>query len=80
MRKYPIIIIGNVRYAPYALMEMQGDEVVSFKPLNRPNEPQGQRIKHWLKKLIMIAKGSVLKRRTLPCHESTLGHLQNRLH
>lgn len=33
MTKYPVIIIGNVRYAPYALMEMQGGEVVSFKTL-----------------------------------------------
>ena len=77
--KYPIIVIGNVRYAPYAVMEMQGDEVVSFKPLNRPNEPQEQRIKNWLKKLIVFAKGSVHKRRTLPCHESTFEHLRNRL-
>jgi len=31
--KYPIVVIGNVRYAPCALMEMQGDEVLSFKPV-----------------------------------------------
>lgn len=77
--KYPIIVIGNVRYAPYALMEIRGDAVVSFKPLNRLNEPQEQSIKHWFKKLIACVKGSVPKRRTLPCHESTLEHLRNRL-
>ena len=77
--KYPDIVIGNVRYQPYALMEMRGVEVVSFKPLNRPNEPQEQRIKHWLKKLIAFAKGSVHQRRTLPCHESISEFLRNRL-
>lgn len=78
--KYPIIVIENVRYAPYALMEMQGDEVVSFKALNRPTEPQEQTLKHWLEKLIAFAKGSVLKRRTLLCHESISELLRNRLH
>ena len=77
---YPNIVIGGVRYRPYALMEMQGDEVISFRPLNRRNDPQEHTIKHWLKKLIGFAKGSVHNRRTLLCHENISGHLQNRLH
>ena len=64
MNKYPIIIIGNIRYAPYALMEMQGDEVVSFKPLAAVGSVKTQEwtIKHWLKKLMVYAEGSVHRR------------------
>ena len=31
--KYPSIVIGNVRYEPYALIEMEGEDVVSFRRL-----------------------------------------------
>ena len=68
--KYPIIVIGNVRYAPHALMEMQGDQVVSFKTLAsmRRDEKEKPHVGHWLKKL-MGFEGSVCRRQQ--CHANT---------
>ena len=62
--KYPIIVVGGVRYVPYALMEMQGDEVTSFKPIkeSKPNR--------FLNALLAIVKGSAC-RRGQQCHAST---------
>ena len=56
--KYPIIVIGNVRYAPYALMEMQGDEVISLKTLTGARLAKGKRwaIKPWFKKLMTCGR------------------------
>ena len=59
--KYPTIVIGNVRYEPYALMEMEGDEVVSFKTLGRGARIVGKQKKgHWLDRLRYWIKSKVV--------------------
>ena len=70
--KYPIIVVGNVRYAPYAVMEMRGDEGVSFTKVTgtEATQPQKWSIKYWLKKLTGNAEGSVC-RRTNQCRANT---------